>query len=90
MSTNNHVESVHIRRNVRATHLPVKRQSNISSAEAKQRTQKRVAGFNSEGEAVLLHKGIDEGGAAEFTGVGEGFEDGVEDERGSIAERVGV
>jgi len=39
---------------------------------------------------VLLHQGVSEGGAAKFTGVGEGFEEGVEDERGSIAESVGV
>ncbi|WVZ26099.1 hypothetical protein V8G54_004643 [Vigna mungo] len=41
-------------------------------------------------KALQDSTGISEGGAAEFTGVGEGFEEGFEDERRSIADRVGV
>lgn len=56
----------------------------------KERTHKRVAGFDGGGKAVFFHEGISEGGVAELVGVGEGFEEGVEDERGRrVAETIG-
>jgi len=56
----------------------------------KERTHKRVAGFNGGGKAVFFHEGINEGGVAELVGVGEGVEEGVKDERGGrAAETVG-
>lgn len=39
---------------------------------------------------MFFHEGINEGGVAELVGVGEGVEEGVEDERGGrAAETVG-
>lgn len=39
---------------------------------------------------MLFHEGVCEGGAAEFVGTCEGFEERVEDERGGVARAVGV
>lgn len=39
---------------------------------------------------MFLHENVNAGGVSEFVGVGEGFEEGVEDERGRVAETVGV